>query len=98
MPERTPKSFNPARFVDQITESLYATGLGTGTKLKNGRQRLAAEEVQGRPAVPNPGRQAPLLQAAGPLQVASLPRVRLRGQAAAHDHYKEVSRRPVQGR
>jgi len=38
MPERTPKSFNPARFVDQITESLYATGLGKGTKLKNGHQ------------------------------------------------------------
>jgi hypothetical protein len=31
-------SFNPARFNDQITESLYATGLGKGTKLKNKRR------------------------------------------------------------
>ena len=30
--------FNPARLVDQIEESLYATGLGKGTKLKNERQ------------------------------------------------------------
>jgi hypothetical protein len=30
--------FNPARLNDQIDESLYATGLGKGTKLKNGRQ------------------------------------------------------------
>ena len=30
--------FNPARFVDQIEESLYATGLGKGTKLKSERQ------------------------------------------------------------
>jgi hypothetical protein len=30
--------FNPARLNDQIEESFYATGLGKGTKLKNGRQ------------------------------------------------------------
>jgi hypothetical protein len=29
--------FNPARLDDQIDESLYTTGLGKGTKLKNER-------------------------------------------------------------
>jgi hypothetical protein len=33
--------FNPARLNDQIDESLYASGLAIGTKLKNGRQHRA---------------------------------------------------------
>ena len=61
--------FNPARLVDQITESLYATGLGKGTKLKNGRQHrvdwLRKKYKDDQPSH-RPGGQARRLQAARP--------------------------------